>query len=179
MVVSSNFPCCNFEGEKQHGHIYIHIYIYIHTYLYTYILPQHIFAYRFPRHGVGHSERSFKKNLGIDGGPCGKFPDRSIFADQGVELGLPTSVSQPYQSPPKKNSHKVTAFCGRSETTEKSSLLKPLENPIGFPFSLACRADTPCRAMDGALPHVHVNGKRCRLGLARAALDLAQLGGSS
>lgn len=176
---------------------YIYIPIYIHIYCHS--IYYHIFAYRFSCHGVGHSERSFKKNLGIDGGPCGNFPDRSILADQGVELGLPTSVSQQCRkaeqshlshlshatlyeakAPPKKNSNKVTAFCGRSETTEKSSqLLKPLESPIGFPFSLACRADTPCRAMDGALPHVHVNGKRCRLGLARAALDLAQLGGSS
>ena len=177
--------------------IYIYIPIYIHIYCHS--IYYHIFAYRFSCHGVGHSERSFKKNLGIDGGPCGNFPDRSIFADQGVELGLPTSVSQQCRkaeqshlshlshatlykakAPPQKNSNKVTAFCGRSETTEKSSqLLKPLESPIGFPFSLACRADTPCRAMDGALPHVHVNGKRCRLHLARAALDLAQLGGSS
>ena len=161
-------------------YIYIYLFIYIYTataYIIIYLhIDFHVTVLDIPN--------APSKNLGIDGGPCGNFPDRSIFADQGVELGLPATWAMPLctkpKPPPKKNSHKVTAFCGRSETTEKSSqLLKPLESPIGFPFSLACRADTPCRAMDGALPHVHVNGKRCRLGLARAALDLAQLGGSS
>lgn len=183
--------------EKSNMDIYIYIPIYIHIYCHS--IYYHIFAYRFSCHGVGHSERSFKKKPwdwrramwkfsrpvhlgGSRGGAGAPYQRITTMQKSGTKSFEPFEPCHfvRSQSPPKKNSNKVTAFCGRSETTEKSSqLLKPLESPIGFPFSLACRADTPCRAMDGALPHVHVNGKRCRLGLARAALDLAQLGGSS
>ena len=72
-------------------YIYIYIYIPIYIHIYCHSIYLHI---DFHVTVLDIPNAPSKKNLEIDGGPCGKFPDRSIFADQGVELGLPTSVSQ-------------------------------------------------------------------------------------
>lgn len=140
MVVSSNYPCCNFEGEKQHGHIYIYIYTPIYIHIYCHSIYYHIFAYRFSCHGVGHSERSFKKNLGIDGGPCGNFPDRSIFADQGVELGLPATWAMPLctkpKPPPKKQQQSHRLLRKEWNNWKELTIVKTFGNPPSVFHSL-------------------------------------------
>ena len=69
------------------------IYIYIYLFIYIYTATAYIIIYLHIDFHVTVLDipNAPSKNLGIDGGPCGNFPDRSIFADQGVELGLPAT----------------------------------------------------------------------------------------
>ena len=71
MVVSSNYPCCNFEGEKQHGHIYIYLFIYIYTataYIIIYLhIDFHVTVLDIPN-------APSKKTLGLTAGHVEIFP---------------------------------------------------------------------------------------------------------
>ena len=127
-----------FQGRRTSRFAGIYIYIFIFVPIYIHIYLVHIFAYRFSRHRVGHSERSFKKNIGnwrramweisrpvhfcgSRGGAGAPYQRITTMQKSGTKSFEPCHFVQSQSPPTKKNSNKVTAFCGRSETTEKSS----------------------------------------------------------